>query len=54
LIDKAAALNGPKAYYLERRFIQQLSRHGAVSVVWPRQKTIHNAPARRLANGKLR
>jgi len=34
--EKAPSLSGPKAYFLDRRFILQLVRHGAVSVLVPR------------------
>jgi len=34
--DRAPTLSERKAFFLDRRFIMQLSRSGAVSVVWPR------------------
>lgn len=34
--DKAPSLAGPKAFFLDRRFIMLMTRNGAISVVWPR------------------
>jgi hypothetical protein len=34
--DKAPSLAGPKAFFLDRRFIKLMTRNGASSVVWPR------------------
>jgi len=37
--EKAPSLAGPKAFFLDRRYIMLITRNGAVSVVWPRSST---------------
>jgi len=44
--DKAPSLSGAKAFFLDRRFIMQMTRNGAVSVVWPRSSATAAAKRR--------